>query len=71
MHPDDLPRYKTVMGDALARSAAAGDAPAAVAITRRIRLLDGSYAWIHTSGAFVVRVCMSSVLPRGACALMR
>jgi hypothetical protein len=50
MHPDDLPKVQAVFADALARTAAAGGAAIPIAITRRLRLPNSVYTWVHTSG---------------------
>jgi hypothetical protein len=51
MHPDDLPRAKAALDDALARSAANGGGAVPLSLDRRLKRPDGSWAWLHTSGS--------------------
>jgi signal transduction histidine kinase len=50
VHPDDLPIAAAAFTDAIQRSAAAGGAAASVHVTRRMRVADGTYVPVHTSG---------------------
>ena len=50
MHPDDVPVMDAALGGAAACSQAAGGAAVCFAATRRMKLPDGSFTWIRSSG---------------------
>jgi hypothetical protein len=60
LHPDDMERYKALVGDTLERSLAAGGAATFMDITRRLLLRDGSCAYVHTSGCLEARSALDA-----------